>query len=211
MFWYETVMSRMTSAQKNALALSLFTVAYNVLEGAVSIIAASLAGSTALLGFGLDSFIESLSGTVMVWRFWQYGVDADDPQIEAVEQKAARLVAYSFFILGGYVAFDAGLSLYHHEEPEVSFIGMAVAIASIVIMPMLFWVKYRLGKRIGSLSLVADSKQTLACVILSVALLIGLVLNAVFGFWWADSAAALVIAVLIFQEGRETLEESRGG
>ena len=157
--------------RKQALALSLFTVAYNVVEGAVSIIAAFLSGSTALFGFGLDSVVESLSGSVMVWRFWKYGADVQDPLIATVERKAARLVAYSFFILGGYVTVDAGLSLYHHEEPEVSFIGMAVAITSIVVMPMLFRVKYRLGKRIGSPSLVADSKQTLACVILSVALL----------------------------------------
>lgn len=207
---YKRVMKHTTSPRKQALALSLFTVGYNVLEGAVSIIAASLSGSTALLGFGLDSLVESLSGSVMVWRFWSYGVDVDDPQFEAVERKAAHLVAYSFFILGAYVTVDAGLSIYHHEEPEVSVIGFVVAVASIVVMPLLFIAKFRLGKRIGSPSLVADSKETLACVVLSVALLIGLGLNGLFGIWWADSASAVVIALLIFLEGWETLAESRG-
>jgi hypothetical protein len=97
----------MASTQKKALALSFFTVGYNILEGVVAIVAALIPGSTALLGFGLDSFVESLSGSVMIWRFWKYGPEADEDEVAGVEKKVTRLVAYTFFILGAYVTFDA--------------------------------------------------------------------------------------------------------
>lgn len=145
----------------------------------------------------------------MVWRFWNYGVDVEDEEIAAVERKASRLVAYSFFILGSYVTFDACTSHWHHEIPKPSVLGLIIAIASVIVMPLLFWAKYRLGNEIGSKSLVADSKETLACVMLSVALLFGLGLNSFLGIWWADSATALVIALLVFREGWEAFEESR--
>jgi len=145
----------------------------------------------------------------MVWRFWRYGIDAEDEEIERIERKASRLVSYSFFLLGGYVTLDASTSLYRHKTPEPSILGLVIAVASVVVMPLLFLSKYRLGKRIGSPSLVADSKETLACVMLSVALLIGLGLNYLLRIWWADSAAALVIGALIFREGWLTFQESR--
>jgi cation diffusion facilitator family transporter len=199
----------MALAQRRALALSILTVGYNILEGVASVVAAALSGSTALFGFGLDSFVESLSGGVMIWRFWCYGIDAEDEEIERIERKASRLVSYSFFILGGYVTLDACTSLYRHEAPEPSILGLVIAISSVVAMPLLFLAKYRLGKHIGSPSLVADSKETLACVMLSVALLIGLGLNYLLRIWWVDSAAALVIGALIVREGWRTFEESR--
>lgn len=198
----------MPSTRSKALALSFFTVAYNLVEGGVATVGAALSGSNALLGFGLDSFVESLSGMVMVWRFWNYDADADEEQFEQVERRAARLVGYSFFILGGYVVLDAGYALFQQESPETSLIGIGLAIASIIIMPVLFFAKYRLGKAIGSRSLVADSKETLACLMLSVALLIGLGTFYIWRLWWIDSVAALVIAVLIIREGFETLKES---
>jgi cation diffusion facilitator family transporter len=202
--------SRMpNSTKRKALALSLFTVVYNLGEGVVAMIASSLSSSTALLGFGLDSFVESLSGMVMVWRFWKYDPDADEKEFEQVERKASRLVAYSFFALGSYVVFEAGHALYIQETPETSIIGIALAIASLVIMPVLFYLKYRLGKSIGSKSLVADSKETLACVLLSIALLVGLGAYSIWKVWWIDSLAALVIAALILREGYETFQESR--
>lgn len=198
----------MASARKQALTLAFFTVGYNLLEGAVSILAAVWAGSTALLGFGLDSFVESLSGVVMVWRFWNFGTETDEDEIARVEQTAQRLVAYTFFILGAYVTYDAVSALVSQDVPETSVLGLAIAVASLIVMPVLFVLKYRLGRSIGSPSLVADSKETLACVLLSVALLIGLGANALWGFWWADPAAALVIALLVFREGYETYRES---
>ncbi len=168
---------------------------------------ATLSGSNALLGFGLDSFVESLSGMMMVWRFWKFDPAADEEEFEQVEERAARLVAFSFFVLGGYIILDAGYALYQQEAPETSLIGIGLAIASIIVMPLLFVLKYRLGKAIGSRSLVADSKETLACLMLSVALLIGLGTFYIWRLWWIDSVAALVIAVLIIREGFETLEE----
>ena len=198
----------MTPARKRALALSIFTVGYNVAEGVIAVVASSLAGSSALLGFGLDSFIESLSGMVMIWRFWKYDVDSGEEEVEAIEKKASRLVAYSFFILAAYVVFEAVGALVRPEAPEISVIGIALAIASLIVMPVLFLLKYRLGKSIGSKSLVADSKETLACLFLSVALLAGLVAFYIWRLWWIDSACALVIAMLILREGVETLRES---
>lgn len=199
----------MASTRSKALALAFFTVGYNLAEGVVAIVGSSLSGSIALLGFGLDSFVESLSGSVMVWRFWNYGTEPDEDEFEEIESKAARLVAYSFFVLSTYVFIDAGHALYKQETPETSVIGIVLGIASLVAMPVLFLLKYRLGRAIGSRSLVADSKETLACVMLSLALLVGLGAHSLWGWWWMDSVAALVIALLIFREGLETLRESR--
>ena len=199
----------MLSTRSKALALSFFTVAYNLAEGGIAMWAAAISGSTALAGFGLDSFVESLAGMVMIWRFWKFNPAAIDEAFEQIERKAARLVGYSLFALGGYVIFDAGYALLRRESPETSFIGIGLGIASLVIMPILFTLKYRLGKSIGSRSLVADSKETLACMMLSVALLVGLVAFYFWRLWWIDSVAALAIAALIIREGFKTLEEAR--
>ena len=199
----------MSTPREKALALSLFTVAYNLGEGVVAMVASSRSGSAALLGFGLDSFIESLSGMVMVWRFWKDVPEADGQEFENIEKRASRLVACSFFALGTYVALEAGHALRTGEAPETSIIGIALAVASLIVMPVLFYFKYRLGKSIGSRSLVADSKQTLACLLLSIALLLGLGAYAVWKVWWIDAVAALVIAALMFREGYETWRESR--
>ncbi|MEX0936831.1 MAG: cation transporter [Pirellulales bacterium] len=161
------------------------------------------------MGFGLDSFVESLSGAVMVWRFWNYRPDTDEEEFESFERRAARLVAWSLFLLAAYVIGDASLALYRRESPETSVLGIAIGVASLVVMPVLFVLKYRLGRSIGSRSLMADSKETLARLLLTVALLVGLVAHAVWRLWWIDPAAALVIAVLILREGFETLGESR--
>jgi len=195
--------------QSKALALSFFTVGYNVVEGGVSVVAALLAGSTALLSFGLDSFVESLSGSIMIWRFWKYGTDVDEDEVGAAERTATRLVAYTFFIFGSYVILDACKTLYLQEEPEPSIIGIAIAIISINVMPILFYLKHNLGTTIGSPSLVADSKETLACALLSVVLLLGLGVYYIGRIWWVDPIAAIVIAGLMIREGRETLEAAR--
>lgn len=201
----------MLSIRTQALFLAWFTVAYNLGEGGVAMWGAASSGSRALLGFGLDSFVESLSGMVMIWRFWKFDPAGDDEEFERIERRAARLVAYTFFALGGYVVFDAGQALYRGETPETSLLGIGLAIASLIVMPVLFLLKYRLGRAIGSRSLVADSKETLACLLLSVALLLGLGAFYIWRWWWIDSVAALVIAVLVIREGFETLEEADGG
>ncbi len=189
--------------RKKALWLSVATVGYNVIEGIAAVTAGIATRSSALLGFGLDSFIESLSGSVMIWRFGKERTDEDE---ERVEKIAVKLVAYTFFILGAYILFDAGKQLLQHEVPEKSLFGIVVAVLSLLIMPALMLAKYRTGKQIGSKSLVADSKQTLACVFMSVTLLLGVGLNYIFGIWWADPLAGLVIAVMLLYEGKETLE-----
>ncbi len=192
--------------QKRALSLSYFTVGYNVLEGVLSIFAGSVAGSIALIGFGLDSFVESLSGGVMIWRFRKSGKISEEEE-ERIERKAARFVAYSFFVLAAYVLYESGKKLYFQEEADPSILGIIVAVASIIVMPVLFYLKYQTGKAIGSRSLIADSKETLACVFLSFALLIGLVLNYFYGLWQADPIVGFVIVVFLVREGYETLTE----
>jgi cation diffusion facilitator family transporter len=191
---------------KRALFLSYFTVGYNILEGLVSILAGVIAGSIALVGFGLDSFVESLSGGVMIWRFTQHGKLSKEGE-EKIEKKAVKLVGYTFFILGLYVLYESVKKLYFREIPDPTLLGIIIAIVSIIVMPLLFLMKYRTGKAIGSRSLMADSKETLACLLLSVALLIGLGLNYLFGLWQADPIVALGIVLFLFKEGYSTLKE----
>jgi divalent metal cation (Fe/Co/Zn/Cd) transporter len=178
-----------------ALKLSYVTVAYNVLEGLVSVLFAVLAGSPALLGFGIDSFVESLSGLVMIWRFSHR---ADD---EHREQTAIRLIGISLVILAAYVAYDAATALYHREPPERSIVGLIIAAISLVTMPTLYILKRRTSAALHSRSLATDAKQTLACAMLSVALLVGTGLNYSTGLWQADPVAGLVIAAFLFREG----------
>ncbi len=191
---------------KRALSLSYFTVGYNISEGVVSILAGLLAGSIALVGFGLDSFIESLSGSVMIWRLRKHGKISEEEE-EKVERKAVRLIAYTFFILGAYVLYKSIEKLYVHDIPDPSLLGIIIALISIIVMPILFYLKYRTGKSIGSISLIADSKETLACVFLSGALFIGLGLNYLYGFWQADPIVGLVIVIYLGKEGYSTLKE----
>ena len=197
-----------STLHKKALSLSYFTVGYNVLEGIVSIIAGSLAGSIALVGFGLDSFVESLSGSVMIWRFRKHGKMTEEEE-ERVEAKAIRLIAYTFFILGSYILYESVKKLCFHEIPYPSLLGIIIAIVSMIVMPVLFYIKYRTGKSIGSKSLMVDSKQTLACAFLSVALLIGLGTNYLYGLWWADPVVGVIIVIFLIKEGYTALKEGK--
>lgn len=189
--------------RKKALLLSFATVIYNVVEGIVAVIVGSLTNSSALFAFGLDSFIESLSGSVMIWRF---GKPRDPEDEERVEQKARKLVAYTFFILAAYVLYDATSQLFAREEPEKSLFGIVIAVLSLLIMPVLAIAKRRTGEQLKSKSLIADSQQTFACVIMSGTLLLGVGLNYAFGLWWADPVAGIAIAFLLLHEGKEALE-----
>lgn len=191
--------------QSRALLLSYITVGYNVLEGLASITAGILAGSVALLGFGVDSFFESLSGTVMAWRFRRPGGLTEEAEDES-ESRAVKLVGYTFVLLGFYVLYESVHKLITHETPERSLIGIIIAVASLIVIPILYRMKLVIGEAIGSRSLTADSKETLACSMLSVALLIGLGLNYLFGLWWADTLAGLLIVVYLFKGAREALE-----
>lgn len=192
------------SLNRKALLLSYFTLVYNFLEGLISVAFGILSGSIALVGFGLDSFIESLSGGVMVWRFFDSNnISHDDG--EKKEAIAIKLVAYSFFVFGIYVLYESVKKLYFVEIPDPSLIGIVIAIISIIVMPVLYYLKNNTGRAIGSISLVADSKQTLACVFLSFALLVGLGLNYIYGLWWSDPVVGLLISAYLFIEGYKTL------
>jgi divalent metal cation (Fe/Co/Zn/Cd) transporter len=194
----------MDDLRRKALLLSYLTVGYNLLEGIVSVAASASAGSIALVGFGLDSAVESLSGCVMIWRLRRAGAGGEEEE-ERMERKAARFIGATFFILAAYVLYESGSSLLSREAAGRTVLGVVIAAASLVAMPALFLSKYRLGVRMGMGSLVADSRETLACAFLSAALLAGLGLNYLWGLWWADPAAGLVIAAFLVREGVETI------
>jgi divalent metal cation (Fe/Co/Zn/Cd) transporter len=187
------------STERTALWLSIFTVAYNLVEGVVAVGFSAVDGSIALFGFGADSFVESLSGAVMIWRFWK-------PEGgEAREHRAARLVGVSFLILAAYVAYEAIVTLAGTDRIERSLAAVVIAMLSLAVMPTLFILKRRTAERIGSRSLLSDSNQTLACIMLSVALLIGAGLNYWMGIWQADPIAGLLIAAYLGWEGWEAI------
>jgi hypothetical protein len=172
------------------------TITYNVIEAVVAISAGTVASSSALIGFGLDSIVEVLSAAAVAWQF------ADrDP--EARERTALRLIAFSFFGLAAFVTFDAVRTLLGASEPQHSPVGIVLAAVSLAVMPFLSWAQRRAGSELGSRSAVADSKQTLLCTYLSGVLLVGLLLNSTLGWSWADPTAALVIAAVALKEGRE--------
>lgn len=189
------------------LALEYVTVGYNIVEALVSILFGSLSNSIALVGFGLDSIVESLSGMVLIWRLRKHGSMTREEEAH-VERQAMKFVAITFIVLGIYVLFESVRRLMTGEQPDPSLPGIVIACTSIVVMPVLAYNKYRIGKRIGSKALVADSKETSVCFILSLALLLGLVLNQFFGLWQADPVVGLLIALFLFREGREIWQEA---
>jgi divalent metal cation (Fe/Co/Zn/Cd) transporter len=194
--------------QKRALLLSYFTVGYNILEALASLLAGSWAGSIALVGFGLDSLVESLSGGVMIWRFkHRPGLSAEAE--ERLERRAVKIVGYTFLVLAAYVLFESLKKLYFQEIPSRSLFGIIIAGVSLIVMPGLYLLKYNTGKSLNSRSLMADSKQTLACAWLSLALLVGLGLNYLFGIWQADPVIGLVVVGFLVKEGRSALKEGK--
>ncbi|NLU79232.1 cation transporter [Micromonospora sp. HNM0581] len=195
------VQSQPTAARRAVLArrvrlLVAATITYNVIEGIVAITAGTVASSTALIGFGLDSFIEVASAAAVAWQF-----AGRDP--EAREKLALRVIAISFFALAAYVSVEAVRSLLGGADAEHSTIGLVLAGLSVLIMPVLSLAQRRAGRELGSRSAVADSRQTLLCTYLSAVLLVGLAVNSLFGWSWADPVAALFIAVVAVKEGRE--------
>jgi divalent metal cation (Fe/Co/Zn/Cd) transporter len=172
------------------------TIGYNVIEGIVAIAAGAAASSSALIGFGLDSSIEVLSAVAVGWQFTR-----KDP--DRWESPTLRVIAVAFFLLAGYVTVASVRALVEGHAPDHSPIGIALAAASVLVMPFLSFAERRAGRELGSATAVADSRQTLICAYLSAAVLLGLVLNSVLGWWWADAAAGLVIAAFAVREGIE--------
>lgn len=171
------------------------TISYNVVEAVVAITAGTIASSVALIGFGLDSVIEVGSAAAIAWQF-----AGSDPRRR--ERAALRMIAWSFFALAAFVTVEAVRALLGAVQPDRSAVGIVLVAVSVVVMPVLSWAQRRAGRELGSASAVADSKQTLLCTYLSVAVLAGLVLDSGLGWWWADPVAALVLAGLAIREGR---------
>lgn len=187
--------SRRAALVRRARLLAGASVAYNVVEAVVAIASGRIADSTALVGFGLDSTVEVMSGLVILWQFGH-------PVPEEREHLARRLIAVSFFALAAYVAFESVRALVGREQPDTSVVGIGLAALSLAVMPILSHWQRRTGRELGSGAVVADGTQTLLCTYLSAVLLVGLLASALLGWWWLDAVAALVIAGVAVREGR---------
>jgi divalent metal cation (Fe/Co/Zn/Cd) transporter len=185
------------------LRLEYFTLGWNLLEALVAVVCGVIAGSIALVGFGLDSVVEVSSGSVLLWRL---RADRHAENRERAERSAVRLVGVSFLLLALYVAGDAIKTLLRRETPEESIPGIVLAIASLIAMPLLARAKRRVARGLNSRAMQADSRQTDICAYLSAILLGGLLLNAALGWWWADPAAALIMVPFIAHEGIEAVQ-----
>lgn len=188
---------------RHALRLEYLTVGWNVAEGVIAVTAAIWAGSVALLGFGIDSFVESASGAILIWRLLAEKGGVAPEAIERLDARAHKLVGASLFLLAAYIAADASTSLWTREAPRPSAIGIALTAVSLVVMQWLARAKRRAARRLGSRALEADAFQTTACFWLSLITLAGIGLNAALGWWWADPAAALGMTWFIGKEGAE--------
>lgn len=200
----ETLSSRLTDGERRRLVrraqfLAWASLAWMTAEGAIAVVAGILAGSIALIGFGIDSAIEGVASVVIIWRFW--GARA---MSEHAERRAQKLVAVQFFILAPYVGIEAVRTLATTSHPEVSFLGIGLTALSAVLMPFFGVAKKRVAVKLNSRATLGEGAQNMLCAYLSVAVLGGLACNAAFGWWWADPLAALVIAGVAVREGLES-------
>ena len=188
------------------LSLVALTLVYNVLEAGLALWSGVRAGSVVLIGFGLDSVIEVAAAGVLLWRLSLESKGASEDRIEVAEDRVRRFVGLTFFLLAFYVVGQALWIFWTADAPAESLLGITLAIASLIVMPLASWGKLRAAREIGSSALRAEAKETLACCYLSFTLLLGLTANAVLGWWWADPAAALVMVPWLIHEGREGFE-----
>jgi divalent metal cation (Fe/Co/Zn/Cd) transporter len=182
--------------------LEYFTIGWNILEGLIGVVAGAVAGSVSLVGFGIDSFIEVTSGAALLWRM---AVDADVHRRERNEKNALKVVGLCFLCLATYIAYESTTDFLRKRAPDRSIPGIVLASVSLVVMPLLSRSKRRVASQLGSAAMRADSKQTEFCAYLSAILLGGLATNALFGLWWADPMAALVMVPVIVKEGIDGL------
>lgn len=194
------------AAARRGRRLEYLTLAWNSAEGVAALVAGLVAGSIALVGFGLDSLVEISSAAVLLWRL---RAESDAARREHVERRAQWLVSICFFVLAAYVAYDSMKGLVRHEAPQESLFGIGVAVAALVAMPLLARAKRQVARQLNSGAMHADSRQSDFCAYLSAILLAGLLLNALLGWWWADPAAALVMVPLIAREGVEGMRGER--
>jgi divalent metal cation (Fe/Co/Zn/Cd) transporter len=203
--------ARKEELHRRGVRLEVFTVAWNVLEAVVAIGVGIAVGSVALVSFGADSGIEVISAVALLWRLLRAGPHASVPEEGAAERKALYLVAGTFFLLALYILYEAVGALLSGKGPETSSVALVLSGVSLVVMPVLAHLKGRTGRELGSRALVADSAETWVCSYLSLALLLGVGLNAAFGWWWADPVGALAMLPVILWQGWETLGEAREG
>jgi divalent metal cation (Fe/Co/Zn/Cd) transporter len=200
--WYASNMNQVTIARQTIAhrgrRLEYFTIAWNTLEGLIGVGAGLLAGSISLVGFGIDSFIEVTSGATLLWRM---SVDEDIERRERSEKLSLRIVGVCFIALATYIAYEAILDLTRKTAPAQSIPGIVLACVSLVVMPILSRAKKKVGNALNSAAMNADARQTDFCVYLSAILLVGLLLNAAFGWWWADPVAALIMVPIVAKEG----------
>jgi len=194
----ESAVSDRAAIVRRGRRLEYFTIAWNSAEGLLAVGMGVVAGSISLVSFGLDSFIEVTSGAVLLWRM---SVDADVHSREHNEKRALRIVGFCFLLLAAYVAYESSMDLVARRAPEHSLPGIILACMSLIAMPLLSRAKRRVGRTMGSAAMHADAKQTEFCTYLSAILLSGLLLNAIFGWWWADPVAAIAMTPIIAKEG----------
>jgi divalent metal cation (Fe/Co/Zn/Cd) transporter len=198
----ELTLDRQQSALRGK-RLEYFTIGWNTLEGIVAVVAGASAGSISLVGFGIDSFIEVVSGVTLLWRM---SVDADVHGRERNERLAMKIVGSCFLALAVYIGYESIIGLIRRRVPESSLSGIILAVVALVVMPLLSRAKRRVGIQLGSAAMKADAKQATFCTYLSAILLAGLLLNTAFGIWWADPVAALIMVPIIANEGYEGLQ-----
>jgi divalent metal cation (Fe/Co/Zn/Cd) transporter len=184
---------------RRAKLLSWLSLGWMTIEGAVAIVAGLVAGSVALVGFGIDSAIEGLASVIVIWRF-----TGSRTFSETAERKAQKLVAISFFLLAPYIAQDAIRTLVAGDHPETSWVGVGLSIGSVTLMPLLGRAKLRVGSALGSAATAGEGTQNLLCAYLAAGVLVGLLANTLLGLWWLDPAVGLGIAAVAVKEGRET-------
>lgn len=199
----ESLSLERTAAVQRGRRLEYFTIAWNTVEGLVAVFTGVVAGSISLVGFGFDSFIEVTSGSVLLWRMV---TDANDRDRERNEQRALKAVGICFVALSAYIAYESAGDLWFKRAPDHSIPGIILACVSLVAMPLLSRAKRKVGHALASAAMHADAKQTEFCTYLSAILLLGLLLNALFGLWWADPLAALIMVPIIAKEGIESLQ-----
>jgi len=190
--------------------LVLATLGYNVIEALIALWSGTQADSIALVGFGLDSIIETAAAGLLLWRLRVEARGADRETVEQTEHRVHQFVGISFLALAIYVVAQAGWTLWKQEAPAESIIGIALAAASLIVMPLVSWGKLRAAKEIGSSALRAEAKETLACSYLSFTLLVGLAANAAAGWWWSDPIAALLMVPWLIREGLEGVRGESG-
>lgn len=191
--------------------IELVTVAWMTVEAAVALSVGFTTRSVSLQGFGIDSIIELIAGSILLWRLRVEQRGGDLEQVERAERRASWVTAISLFALSLYLMGDSALTLFTRTRPEASWWGLGLAMAAAIIMPILWQGKLRIAGRIGSAALKADAACSVTCAYMSVALLLGLLLNRLFGWWWADPLAGLALVYFLVREGREALHEARTG